>query len=91
MMLSDLSRYVVLSTCVRVVDGALLWLRLLPWQCNGVLAIDQRVVFTGSANFTNKSHRNAELHLRLVGPPAPPIVCMAESARFHGRLLKEGD
>ena len=55
------------------------------------LAIDQRVVFTGSANLTNNSHRNAELHLKLVGPPVAPIVRMAETARFGARLLNEGD
>jgi phosphatidylserine/phosphatidylglycerophosphate/cardiolipin synthase-like enzyme len=56
-----------------------------------VLAIDQKVVYTGSANFTNKSHRNTELHLRIMGPPVAPIVRMAESARSIGRLLKADD
>ena len=50
------------------------------------LVCDRRLAFTGSANFTTKSLENAELCLRLAGPPVQSVLRKVEAVRLQGVL-----
>ena len=50
------------------------------------ISFDRRCVFTGGANFTEKSLDNEELTMRIVGPPVADILIRVELARRQGRL-----
>ena len=48
--------------------------------------VDRRYCYTGSANFTEKSARNVEIMLRLVGPGVADILAILEDAKASGRV-----
>ena len=50
------------------------------------LCVDRRTVFTGSANLTDKSLENEELHLKLVGEPVLSVLAQLLRARSRGAL-----
>ena len=50
------------------------------------VCLDRRVVYTGSANFTDKSTSNTELVMRLLGPPVLDVRQLLEEARACGKL-----
>ena len=47
---------------------------------------DRRTAFTGSANLTEKSLQNEEMHLKMVGPPVPSILEQILRAQRRGDL-----
>ena len=50
------------------------------------ICIDRRTVYTGSANFTNKSASNLEMVMRMVGPPADDIKAQLADIQNGGKL-----
>ena len=50
------------------------------------LCVDRRTAFTGSANLTEKSLQNEEMHLKMVGPPVPSILEQILRAQRQGDL-----
>ena len=50
------------------------------------VCLDRRVLYTGSANITEKMSSNIELHLRMVGPTVLAVLGGLEDARGAGTL-----
>ena len=48
------------------------------------LIVDRRYMYTGGANFTNKSERNGELVFRTVGPPVAEVLADLAGSRARG-------
>ena len=67
------------------------------WLCDGktgygslhmkALIVNRRVAFTGSSNFTNKSHENLELQMRMARPPAIQIYTISHGWKWQSKLL----
>ena len=49
------------------------------------VCVGRRLVFTGSANFTDKSLQNTELHLRFIGRPVASVLAQLLRAQSLGR------
>ena len=51
------------------------------------IAIDHKIVYCGSSNFTKSSRKNVELVTRLVGPPTAKVVNGLHMSKFKGVLV----
>jgi len=55
------------------------------FHCKG-LVVDRRYLFTGNANFTEKSLKNWELCFRMEGPPVKEVLLDLAAAKLKGKL-----